>query len=316
MSPRMTFPIALAVIVGAAAAPGLSATQVINGVTCGRSPCPRPLELVDGESVMITLSGERLGGLISGLITDDAGRPVEGVTVELAPFRLATRRGATVTARGAPALSGLQLRFRTRLRRTVTAPLELATAAAVTTAPASLEPQDPNAPISDPNRTLTTVEGSLPSLSSASPSTVDLAPGSSATVVLQGANLNALERASVVRNGSTVDNVTARLGPSSDPTRREVRLSAAAASSPPWNEPLELVVSTSLTALPRTSLTAPVQVQVVAPAARITTRALRMTGLRFPIRVATPRLRMTGLRFPIRIATQQLQMTGIREENP
>lgn len=242
MKTDMRRPIAMAAVLCAAAAPGLSATQVIDGVTCGRASCPRPLQLVDGETVTVTLSGERLGGLVSGVVTDETGRPVEGVTVELASSRLATRRGATVTARGAPALSGLQLRFQTRLRRTITAPVELSTAAAMMTAPASVE-RDPTMQIQDPTRTLTTVEGSLLSISSATPTTIDLGAGKPGKVVtLTGTNL---DRATEVRleqpvvgagitSGVSTEvetqplrwNVKAELLPSSGPSRRDVRLTA------------------------------------------------------------------------------------------
>lgn len=272
METRTSFTLALGLFLGAAATTGLSA-QVINAVTCGGARCPEPLELVNGETVTVTLTGERLDELVSGMVSVGRFRPIpiSEVSVELASTNRRIARSLTIrqvmlTARGAAERSGLDLRFTTSDRRSVRAPLQLAIAA-VTTAPGIVAPQDPNDPISDPNRTLTTVEGSLPSISSAIPSSIDLSSGAPAVVVLQGTNLGSLEEAVVVLDGAPVRDVTAQLQPaSSDGTRRDVLLTATVTGSTPYNVPLTLRVSAGSV---RTAIAAPVNVQVVVPVARI-----------------------------------------------
>lgn len=263
---RTTFRLALGLALVALGTADLSAQVSINRAFCSGSPCPKPLVLVPGIATRVNLRGQRLGQLTVGVVIDGGGFPTRGVTVELGPRtgRRGTRRNVMLTSTGGPrAILGLQLQFRTKDGGNVKAPLQLSVAAAQTVTTgvvvaAPLSPTVTNEPLATPL---------MASVSSVSPSSVNLAPGSSATVVLQGANLSLLQGAQIVRNGSAVTNVTAALQPSSDPARREVRLTAPKSASLPWNLPLELVVTARFQS--GGTLTAPVRVQVKLPTARL-----------------------------------------------
>ncbi|MEQ9569672.1 MAG: hypothetical protein RLN75_05735, partial [Longimicrobiales bacterium] len=256
----MSLRIALALITCALAAPGLSA-QSISSVTCGRSPCPPTLELADGETATITLSGRGLTSLVSGVAIDSSGRRVDGLTVELARSRSSSRRDVRITARDAPALTGLELQFRTDRRRTLTAPLRLATAAA----PMTLVPLDPeiSPPDQDPNQTATSIDEltATPDVTAADQSRVRVwVEGPAVPVVLRGAALDRVTGAHVRHSGRRVPDVEALVSAGGDPTRLELSLSARGSAQTPWGEEMEVVVEGPDAFGRSTSYPAPVRV--------------------------------------------------------
>lgn len=102
----------------------------------------------------------------------------------------------------------------------------------------------------------------VPSVTSASPASVTLVVGGSEqTLALIGTVLNSVTGAYVERNGSRLAGVTVNLVPSTDPARRELRLSALATAGPPWGVPLDLVLEAGTQGAP-VKIPTPVHVEV------------------------------------------------------
>ena len=214
---------------------------------------PPTLTLAPGESATVMLQGQRLRQLNAREVHEN-GAPVSDVTVSYVQSPTPALREIRIEASaGATSMSPLELVFTTNAGATVKAPLQLSVAAAMIGQVARGLPAP--GPTNQPGGIATV------SISAATPSYADIGPGGWTNVMLEGTNLDLLELAQVVRNGNVVTNATAQLQPSSDPTRRAVRLAAPDDASQPWNVPLELAVR------PRIGewLTAPVQVQVVMP---------------------------------------------------
>jgi hypothetical protein len=158
---------------------------------------------------------------------------------------------------------------------------------------------------------------------------VRVAVGTSATLTLEGTELDKLQSVLVLLSGRPTPEVTAALGAATR-SSRTVRIAVAASAKPGKDYELQATVSgkpplkipaafeavaadrpaTLQPSLPPARVTLP-----VAPGVRSTTTgAVAMTGVRFvPKSATTGALAMTGLRFvPKSATTGALAMTGLR----
>ena len=281
MHARTTFRLALGLVLLALGSADLSAQVSINRTFCSGSFCPQPLVLIPGTPTTVNLRGRRLGQLQAGAVIDRGGFPTRGVTVTLGRNRRrGTRRDVTLTATGGPvAQKGFELQFTLRAGGTAKAPLQLSVAALTVTGITTGVVQQPAAPPS-PGVTNEPLTAPTVSVSSASPSSIDLEPGKPGKIVTLTGSL--LDRATGARiewsprslsqqrrgglglymgsEGEPVDNVMAELLPASGPSQRDLRLTAQAGYDGIFNIRLELRVA--LSGPGATDATAPVGVQV------------------------------------------------------
>ncbi|MGH7471692.1 MAG: CARDB domain-containing protein, partial [Longimicrobiales bacterium] len=133
-------------------------------------------------------------------------------------------------------------------------------------------PQRVNQPTGIPSQP-PTVAGTIvlpaPSVTGASPTTVTIRSGGPAqTVVLNGSLLNQLVGAYAQRNGNRVlTGISTQLLASTDPARREIRVSAHGTTGP-WGEPLDLVLEYTIGSTPMKAanpLATPVKITASAP---------------------------------------------------
>ncbi len=236
----------------------LSALQQtrIDQVMCGARPCPNPIELASDQPLTVNLRGQRLGQIRSGSAIL-RGSPNQAVTITLArATNRGARRNATLTATGSSnPIQGLELQFSLETG-TVTAPRQVSVGAQQSRLPGQTAGTSPPGPASRPG-----APSAPPSVTGASSAIIDLEPGSSKTVELQGVNLDALQGARLTLAGRQVGNLTATLLPSSESSQRSVTLTAPSEPTPPWNQPLELEVYGQVAG----ALPSPVQVRLVLP---------------------------------------------------
>lgn len=135
-----------------------------------------------------------------------------------------------------------------------------------------------------------------PTVTSGSPSQLVLeAAGPQRTVVLTGSQLSDLTDVYVERNGTRLTGrFDLRLASSTDPSTRQVLISALANAGPPWGTPLDLIASSSQLGGPAVAIRTPVALTVPAPPVDLVISACTVDSTRFNGRVARATLTNQG----------------------
>jgi hypothetical protein len=186
-----------------------------------------------GDAVTFTIDGTSLEAITGARVTLN-GRAVS--TVEAVPVkprfltRTLTRISITVTASATAAGGTYQVEAMAgRLAIRVPASITVGSSRTITT-----------------TRTLALPPPPVPSVTGASPSTLQLqAGGTPQTVIVQGSNLDRVTGARVERSGSPANGMLVQLQASTGSTQRNVTVSAATNAGPPWGVPLDLVLLAS-----------------------------------------------------------------------
>ena len=167
-----------------------------------------------GRKVTFDMQGDRLMRVAGGTVIDKTGSPIADVTVKIATDGTRTERQVTLRAAGNMSLgSGFELLIGTKAGAAYEVPLQL-----------SVVPGDPTLV----NRTI--------------PASLELAPGTGATIRLRGQRLGQLQATEVRRDGITVSDVTVALESTQEQWRRDILLDASSGAGP--MSALELVFTT------------------------------------------------------------------------